>query len=270
MSEDSSEQLAPVTVKESAGVRLARERASQDMSVADVARALRLSVKQVEALEADRLDGLPGRTFVRGFVRNYARLLNLNPDQFVAEYLPSQPEKGMQHIQAPSQQISFSEHERKPWLKWLASSFAVVALVSWGVLEWMGPEQQKSRTAAKPPVSMPQATVQPDAASITSPAVSPPSTSAASPASAAASAITASLPRFTLGFSGKSWVEVRDKQGKIIHSQNHEAGSEQIVEGDVPFTLVIGSAPNVKLTYKGQPVDLSAHTKADVARLTLE
>lgn len=270
MSEDFSEELAPATVQESAGMKLARARESQDMSVADVARALRLSVKQIEALEADQLGSLPGRTFVRGFVRNYARLLNLDPDQLVAEYLPLQPEMEAQHIQAPSQQISFSEHQGKPWLKWLASSFVVVALASWGVLEWMGPEQPKSRTVAKPPVSMPQTTVQPDAASIISPAVSQPSTLATLPTSTAASAITASLPRFTLSFSGKSWVEVRDKQGKIIHSQNHEAGSEQIVEGDVPFTLVIGSAPNVKLTYKGQPVDLSAYTKADVARLTLE
>lgn len=258
-------------------MKLARARESQDMSVADVARALRLSVKQIEALEADQPDCLPGRTFVRGFVRNYARLLNLDPDQLVAEYLPLQPEMEVQHIQAPSQQISFSEHQGKPWLKWLASSFVLVALASWGVLEWMGPEQPKSRTATKPPVSMPQATAQPDAASITDPAVSAPSGPVSSPASSPAPAIIAApLPRLILSFSGRSWVEVRDRQGKIIHSQNHEAGSEQIVEGDVPFTLVIGSAPNVKVRYRGRAQDqerelvISDFIKGDVARLVVE
>lgn len=251
-------------------MKLARERESQGLGVVDVARALRLSVKQIEALEADQLDSLPGRTFVRGFVRNYARLLNLDPDQLVAEYLPQQPEMTVQHIQAPSQQISFSEHQGKPWLRWLAGGFVAVALVSWGVLEWMGPEQPKSRTTIKSPAPAIQAKPQPDAASV-------PSASAASPANSPVPAIAAvSLPRLTLSFSGRSWVEVRNKQGKIIHSQNHEAGSEQSVEGEAPFTLVIGSAPNVKVRYRGRAQDqerelaISDFIKGDVARLVVE
>ena len=35
------------------------------------------SARQVQALEADDYAMLPGRTFVRGFLRNYARLLGL-------------------------------------------------------------------------------------------------------------------------------------------------------------------------------------------------
>jgi cytoskeleton protein RodZ len=88
------------------------------------------------------------------------------------------------------------------------------------------------------------------------------------PAGAAVPA--SALTRLTMTFSGRAWVEVRDKNGKIIHSQNNMAGADQVVEGEAPLSLVIGSAPNVKLMYKGKPVDLSAFAKADVARLTLE
>lgn len=294
MTETVSEEFVPAVAQQSAGVKLARAREAQDLSVADVARALRLGVKQVEALEASDYDNLPGRTFVRGFVRNYARLVNLDPDLLVAEYFPAQQEPQTLDIQAPSQHISFSEHHRKPWLKWLATSFAVVALVSWGVLVWLGPESVKSVVTVKPvapaapavtaevpaPVEentsetgpLSQQSPQPAPLPVQNAAPAPTAAPAQAPATTPTQAPTASVAqaRVQLSFSGPAWVEVRDKNGKKLHSQNNPAGTQQTLEGEPPFSLVIGSAPNVKLTYKGQPVDLTAYTKADVARLTLE
>ena len=60
------------------GAELRRARESRQLSVNEVANALKISVRQVEALEADQWERLPGRTFVRGFVRNYARYLHLD------------------------------------------------------------------------------------------------------------------------------------------------------------------------------------------------
>ena len=48
------------------------------MNIEDVARQLRLSVRQVTALEEDDYDKLAGGTFLRGFVRNYAKLLQMD------------------------------------------------------------------------------------------------------------------------------------------------------------------------------------------------
>lgn len=281
-----AEPYAPVA--ERAGQTLARAREKQDMSVADVARALRLGVKQIEALEADDYASLPGRTFVRGFIRNYARLVQLDPDQLAASAFGSEPEATSRHIQAPSQQISFSEHHARPWIKWLAVIFVVVALVSWSVLEWLGPEQGKTRvtvsktassstsdlaaqdvetpSAGPAPAQEALAPVQP----AETPAVPVPAPARTEPPAISASPTSPAQASLGLAFSGPAWVEVRDKNGKKIHSQNNLAGTQQTVQGEPPLSLVIGSAPNVKLTYKGQPVDLNAHTKADVARLTLE
>lgn len=269
------------------GQILARAREKQDLSVADVARALRLGVKQIEALEADDYASLPGRTFVRGFIRNYARLVQLDPDQLVASSFGDEPDATSRHIQAPSQQISFSEHQDRPWIKWLAVAFMTVALISWSVLEWLGPEQGKGRVTVPKAVSSaaPEVAAQAEESSSVAPAPAPapvqeapapvaPAVTPAVPAQARAESppVPASPALVPLGlvFSGPAWVEVRDKNGKKIHSQNNPAGTQQTVEGEPPLSLVIGSAPNVKLTYKGQPVDLGAHTKADVARLTLE
>lgn len=282
MTELVSEEQVPAMEQETPGSKLARAREAQDMSVADVARTLRLGVKQVEALEAQDYDKLPERTFVRGFVRNYARLVNLDPDALVAAYYPVQPEAETKDIQAPSQRITFSEHHRKPWLKWLASSFVVVALISWGVLVWLGPESAKPVVTDKPVTSTSPALSEevpattdaaaPESTASTEKAVqpAPPSVENIAPQAAPVAASSMAQARVLLNFSGPSWVEVLDKNGRKLHSQNNLAGTQQTLEGEPPLSLVIGSAPNVKLTYKGQPVDLTAYTKADVARLTLE
>ena len=54
----------------SPGRRLAEARQAQNLTTADVARQLKLSVWQVDALEAGRYHQLPGPIFVRGFIRN--------------------------------------------------------------------------------------------------------------------------------------------------------------------------------------------------------
>jgi cytoskeleton protein RodZ len=62
------------------GARLMAERRAQGLSLGDIARQLKLSVRQVEALERDDHAAFSGAVFVRGFLRNYAKLLHLNPD----------------------------------------------------------------------------------------------------------------------------------------------------------------------------------------------
>lgn len=61
------------------GTRLRLAREMRQMTVDDVALALRLGPRQVEALERGNWQGLPGHTFIRGFVRNYARVLQIDP-----------------------------------------------------------------------------------------------------------------------------------------------------------------------------------------------
>ncbi len=64
------------------GTRMRAAREAAGLDVAGMAGRLRLSQAQVMALEADDLAALPPATFVRGFVRNYARALGLPGDAF--------------------------------------------------------------------------------------------------------------------------------------------------------------------------------------------
>lgn len=69
------------------GALLARAREARGMSLQDVADATRISVRYLEAIEADRFADLPSATFVKGYVRELARLLGLDPEAVVAGYV---------------------------------------------------------------------------------------------------------------------------------------------------------------------------------------
>ncbi len=68
----------------------------------------------------------------------------------------------------------------------------------------------------------------------------------------------------------ESWVEVRDRDSKVIFSERFVPGADNAVSGQGPLTLVIGYAPGVKLFWRGELIDLVPHAKGDVARLVLE
>lgn len=65
-------------------LRQARERAG--LNIADVARALRISQKYLEALEDNRHEDLPGTTYAIGFVRSFAEHLHLDGEEMVRRY----------------------------------------------------------------------------------------------------------------------------------------------------------------------------------------
>jgi len=72
----------------SVGKALREAREQLGLSVNDVANRIKFAARQIEALEADDYAQLPEAAFVRGFVRSYARLLELDPAHLVSG-LPS-------------------------------------------------------------------------------------------------------------------------------------------------------------------------------------
>ena len=91
----------------SAGAILAAERERQGLSRADIAQRLHMSASQVEALEASDFGRLPRGTFLRGFTRNYARSLGLDPASIVGLLVEDAPRDQAPPIVVPSQNIRF-------------------------------------------------------------------------------------------------------------------------------------------------------------------
>ncbi len=113
----------------SPGQVLAAERERQGLSRADVAQRLHLRPWQVEALETDDYGRLPPGTFLRGFVRNYARALGLDAEAVLSLLAEAGPRQAAPGIVVPTQNIRFDplgERLSSPYVK--AGTLAAIAI----------------------------------------------------------------------------------------------------------------------------------------------
>lgn len=69
----------------SLGETLRRERQRRNLDLNQVSRELKISTRFLEAIEAEHFDRLPGGVFAKSFVRQYARMLDLDDDEVAAE-----------------------------------------------------------------------------------------------------------------------------------------------------------------------------------------
>jgi cytoskeletal protein RodZ len=68
------------------GRYLKDSRESLRLSVTDVAHAMHMRVHYVDAIESGNLDILPGKAYVRGYIKNYALFLGIDPTETLAAY----------------------------------------------------------------------------------------------------------------------------------------------------------------------------------------
>jgi cytoskeleton protein RodZ len=271
-------------VELSVGQQLAQARNVHNLSVADVAGKLRLAARQIEAIEANDFERLPGRTIVRGFVRNYAKLVQLDPAQMVATFDRTVPDANDQRISVPHQNVQFSEvysgHRNRSTL-WLTLGLLVMVIIGYLAWRWEAgmatPAKQEKSAIAVPQTSASN----PAPAANTNeslPVFVEPRAALDSLASGAAIVASAAFPTAAsntenlvhLAFDGPSWVEVRDAAGQVVLSKMNLAGTEQDINAPLPLTFIIGNATKVKMARNGDAYDLSSHIDGTIARFKLE
>ena len=69
----------------SVGETLRRERLKRNLELPQVSQELKISMRFLEAIEEEQFEKLPGGVFVKSFVRQYARFLDLDEDELAAE-----------------------------------------------------------------------------------------------------------------------------------------------------------------------------------------
>jgi cytoskeleton protein RodZ len=287
--------------EEGIGEILARERAARELTIEDVAQQLKFGARQLEALEQDRFDLLPGGTFARGMVRSYARLLKLDAESLLTRM------EGKLEVPDPGrladrfrQPVPFANASRRSNAIYGILSLLILAAVAGVLIEW---KQERAKVAGPAVVaSAPAQAVKPRAPVTAAPTQPAPPVPAAQPATAAQPSVVPAAPqapaavqsaqniakpqmpaaataappvgpdarRIVMRFDEESWVEVRDAAGHTLLEQLVPAGSQRVVSGQPPFDMVIGNAQHVQVIYQNQPFDLKPHTRVDVARFTLK
>jgi len=279
------------------GERLRQAREAKGWELAVVAERLHLKQSLVVALEEEDFDRLPARVFVRGYYRNYARLLELPEAPLLREFDARCPE-GEECAGAPPvvaqgvRKEIRSSHGLVRLVTWLVVVSVVAALALW----WRDRAGRETMTVRERPPSAPLVTATGDESPL--PKASPlssvgevagstpvvplqPAGEPDAPASleavplevdstpAVGSSPPAVPPEVVLRFVEDSWVDVRGAGGSFKLVGLRKAGEEIRLEGSPPYNMILGNARGVQLLVDGKPYDLSSKTRRNVARLTL-
>jgi cytoskeleton protein RodZ len=277
------------TVLTGIGQELAGAREARGLSLADVAQQLKFAPRQLEALEQEQFQLLPGATFTRGMVRTYARLLKIDPEPLVQRISPKVEVPDASRLaDRYHQPVPFSDNARRSTFVYLAMSLGVLVLVGGVAYEWhqertaaakqTGTALAKAKPRAEPretraapvPEKIVKASEKP-AEKVVEKAAEKPILAAAAPAAPAAApkVMASGSHRLVVRTEGEAWIEIKDAGDRMLVSSLNPAGSERVVRGRPPYSLVIGNASQVTITYDDRPINLAPHTRQDVARFTI-
>lgn len=292
MSEDSEtvtkEQQHEDRQRNSPGRMLRAERESREWSVQQVANDLHLTMHYVSALEADEFDKLPGDVFVRGYMRSYALLLGLDPDEVLQRYRAYSERRQARKEEAFKRYTRRRNDRNRPWI--IVSGIAFVSLA---VFLWYLNDQRES--PAEPSASRPAPpsvdTPAPETETATSPdeeesavrllsqadAAGAQNTAGAQPEGSAGEEVVADR---TLAWGGPDTLQLHLHEESRVRVREAASGAENdgrlgpgeilLVEGTAPFDLVIDDAQGAAVTFNGRAVDIRGSLREDgSARLTI-
>ncbi len=139
------------------GEVLLAARNAKNLTQKDVSDNLRLSIKQIDALETNAFDLLPEAMITRGFIRNYARFLDVDAEPLLESYRARVPDKSPNklNVQSSINQVMLTK-ESQPWLKYiLASILILLSLLSWFFYMDYIPKPANPPVALKADVAVP-------------------------------------------------------------------------------------------------------------------
>ena len=136
----------------SVGTTLREARVRLGLSVDEVSNRVKFAPRQIEALEDDDFANLPETAFLRGFVRSYARLLQLDPAPLLAA-LPHASEQSMPLEAKALTEVPYPDiyTERKQNIIWLAAALAVAIML--GLSAWLLGDKSKEQKTHEATVS---------------------------------------------------------------------------------------------------------------------
>ncbi len=139
------------------GEQLRRERMRQKLTLDDVMQRTKISLRSLEAIEAEKLDSLPGVVFTRNFVRLYAQTLNLDPEPFLTRL----PRVDIENAPLPDPPVRTGRQSWDPRISaaimslvWIATA-GVAGTGAWYYFNHYGQHLIKTVSAAPAPKAMP-------------------------------------------------------------------------------------------------------------------
>ncbi|WP_393937721.1 RodZ domain-containing protein [Aeromonas rivipollensis] len=271
-----------------------------------VASRIHLRLTLIAAIEADTYDKHTSHTFIRGYLRAYAKLVGIPEETILAAYdklgLTPPDNIDMQSFSRRSRQQA--NDSRLKVVTWLVILVLIALSIAWWwqstarrsagdealAASEMGTEQTMSVASVTPAVDVadPVLPVASDAvatdvvvsdAAATVPAVVAATSAALSTETSAAEATLApaepaatepgKAPQLKMSFTADCWLDVKDANGKTLFSGLKKANDELVLEGPEPLRFIVGAPMAVNLEYQGKSFDMSRYNNGRTARFSL-
>ncbi len=279
------------------GVLLVNSRNHAALSQADVADQINLPIRIIKALEEDDFEQLPASTYVRGYLRNYARAVEADAEDLIAAY------NEQHHVEAeisPRASLTYSYDSAILWSTAAVFTILVGLLVNWWVDEKQLPEQnievvnntsvtvpsnteiQLTTQVAKTPTKNADVTVASTIEEISSP-LPPQEDEAQAANSSTEEMLNADVEQameeeslnpnlvtmsdgsdvLTVTYVEKSWTEIKDADLNPLMQGLIEPGVVRNLSGKAPFHIFLGNSPGVVIEVNGQYFDHSEYNRSN-------
>lgn len=261
------------------GQRLRAAREKCGLSQEQAGQQLRLPVAIIEAMEREDWQRLGAPIYVRSYLGSYLRLLDL-PQELLQPVVAPAPTPALVPMTSRSRLRRTLDKSLRNVVYLVMTAVLVVPVVlvarhyqnadrplsltlepDASVLPALGSVQDPAGTVALPAPSVEPASPEPVMASM-----APVPNKAPTPEVPAA---VAGQDGLVLRFSGQSWLEVNDPQGRRLERALLDAGAERrYADGEVGY-ITLGNAAAVEVLHDGRPVNLEPFRAANVARFTV-
>ena len=285
MNEDNTQ---PQNDEPSVGQILKTHRENANISLAKIASLLKLTESQVQHIENDEYHLLGAKTFVKGYIKNYCRTLNIDSTAILA-MLPA-----FSTSDKPVDMQSFSRRTEKEAhdSRLMTVSYLILAIVIGSSAVWwwqnatpideqtntinannsfITQQQENTKRLAEAADEALLDDVEP-AQQTNSALQNEQQTIQAAPLNDAQSPsepTNTDLSTIFMMFNDESWVEIHDANDEKIAFGVKKAGYEMTLTGVAPFSVVLGKHDVVSITLNGEPVDISAFPKNRLAKFKL-
>lgn len=248
------------------GKQLADARKKRLMSTQDVADELNILRRHVEAIEAQDFANLPAKAFVRGFVINYAKLVGLDEEAIIKEFMAAYPATQEQQTTiTPLKPMGTLHRGRAPIRlnKGLIAGVAALVILGLLILKMIGNATGDSEQGEPTQVQVV------DSLSITEQAQGAAVGGAPNTGSALGAALASGPGVLDFWVKEATTISVRDASGTVLMSGNQNRGGHQLT-GQPPFSIEIDNPSQVDLNFNQNPVSLADYTTGNKATLNLQ
>ncbi|MFA0013837.1 cytoskeleton protein RodZ [Vibrio lentus] len=289
-----------------AGTLLKNKRESLGLTQKQISDRLKLRVTLIQQIEENQFESDQVATFMRGYIRSYAKYVNLDEKVVLsALHHSGDAQHQEQEMLSFSRKTKTEKHNSRIMiLTW--SIFAVIAGIS--SLWWWQNQQQDTLSQslantesseelvveeslepeftslevieAEQNTEEPSATERTDELAVVSAAEASENIEQAeqtqdvaevTPVAAESETVTPEpvANELVMQFSADCWIQVKDAAGKTLSTGIKKAGQTLNLSGTAPYKVILGAPEGVSMTFASEPVDLSGYTSGKVARITL-